>query len=490
MAKISKSQWEFGELFPQEPVRHVLTVEQITSRVRLLLEKQVGEVWVTGEVTNFRLQSSGHVYFTLKDAAAQMQCVLFRAEPVAHRELLQDGQKVVVRGTLTVYEPRGQYQLRVNKLEVEGVGALQVKFEKLKLKLQGEGLFDSSRKRPVPRFAERIGLITSISGAAIRDVFHVVGRRNPGMKIVLAPCLVQGAAAAAEIVRAVQLLNDFSDAAVRDPKKHGAPLDLILITRGGGSLEDLWCFNEELVARAVASSKLPIVSAVGHEIDFTICDFVSDLRAATPSAAAEILTEGVFSSCQRVTEFSRRMQYLVRQRFSHHRRSLEFLADQISRNHPRKRLENSAQKLDELMENLRWLSNRRLREVGQRFVSVENALKRFPVSLHLSRKRNRVRDLETKLRRLLEKQITRTRHRFQLLDARLALLNPNQILSRGYSITFEEKSGVVVRDASGLKAGATLETRLAKGRVRSKVLGPARSNAAKKSKTSSENQID
>ncbi|MDB6110831.1 MAG: Exodeoxyribonuclease 7 large subunit, partial [Pedosphaera sp.] len=234
MAKPTKSQWDFGELFPTEATRKVLTVSELTGQVKRLLEKQVGQVWVTGEVTNFRAQSSGHLYFTLKDVESQVSCVLFRNEARETRALVQDGRKLVLQGDLTVYEPRGQYQLRVTAVELQGVGALQLAFEKLKQKLSAEGLFAQERKRALPRYPQRIGIVTSPTGAAIRDVLHVVRRRNPGLEMVLVPCRVQGQGAAEEIAAAIRLLNGWSES------QETRRLDLILVTRGGGSLEDLW----------------------------------------------------------------------------------------------------------------------------------------------------------------------------------------------------------------------------------------------------------
>src|SRR5882724_11471459 len=304
MNRTAKTQWDFGELFPVEQIaRRVLSVSELTWQIRRLLEQHVGRIWVTGEITNLRNQTSGHLYFTLKDANAQLSCVLFRGELQVNRSLLEDGRKVNLQGELTVYEARGQYQLRVTAVELQGVGALQVAFEKLKQKLHTEGLFAQERKRPLPRFPQRIGLVTSPTGAAIRDVLHVIERRNPSLEIVLAPCRVQGDGAALEIAAAIQFLNEYNSdqSQIRRqelPVGNHQSLDLILVTRGGGSPEDLWAFNEEVVARAIFHSALPIVSAVGHEIDFTISDFVAECRAATPTAAAEIITEGVFSSCQ------------------------------------------------------------------------------------------------------------------------------------------------------------------------------------------------
>src|SRR5476649_2194987 len=235
MSKTSKSQWDFGELFPAEATRKVLSVSELTAQIRALLEKQIGSIWVGGEITNLRAQSSGHVYFTLKDAGAQLNCVLFSRENVPHRELLADGQKVLLQGDVTVYEARGQYQLIVRAVELQGVGALQIQFEKLKQKLAAEGLFAPERKRPPPKYPQRIGLVTSPTGAAIRDVLHVVQRRNPGLEIILAPCRVQGQGAAEEIAEAVKLLNCYSvESLQRLPIQRfndSTNLDLILVTR-------------------------------------------------------------------------------------------------------------------------------------------------------------------------------------------------------------------------------------------------------------------
>src|SRR5580692_2388604 len=327
MSKPVKSQWDFGELFSPAETRRVLTVSELTTTVRALLEKHIGTTWVSGEITNLRAQSSGQIYFTLKDAGAQLSCVLFSREKVAQRALLADGQKVLLQGEITVYEARGQYQLIVRDVELQGIGALQAAFERLKQKLAAEGLFAVERKRTLPRCPQRIGLVTSPTGAAIRDVLHVIQRRNPALEIILAPCRVQGDGAAAEIAGAIKLLNEYGAA---------GKLDLILVTRGGGSLEDLWAFNEEIVARAIFESQLPIVSAVGHEIDFTISDFVADLRAATPSAAAEIITENVVASREFIGEASIRLRRAARRGLDNASQTLDTLAGRVARAHPRR----------------------------------------------------------------------------------------------------------------------------------------------------------
>jgi len=481
MSPSSKSQWDFGELFPSEATRRVLTVSELTTQVKRLLEKELGLVWVTGEATNLRVQSSGHIYFTLKDPNAQLNCVLFRGETNANREVLQDGQKLLVQGDLTVYEPRGQYQLIVRAVELQGVGALQLAFERLKRKLQAEGLFAPERKRSLPKYPQRIGLVTSPTGAAIRDVLHVIQRRNPNLEIIFVPCRVQGEGAAEEIAAAIRRLNEFAqsveslnrliveseDGSTVQRFNDSTHLDLILITRGGGSLEDLWAFNEEAVARAVFESAVPVVSAIGHEIDFTICDFVADVRAATPSAAAEIITEGVFASRQFVAETPGWMGQRIHQRLGRERENLEQLTERIARSHPSRRLNEKLQLLDDLQSSLlrgvkyRWREYRTVwHDVGQRMLRVR------PAQL-LERRLESWRELDRRLCERTHQGVKDSQNRFVTLEARLRLLSPTNVLERGYSVTFDAETGQVIRDATEVKPGQRLKTRLKKGEIRS-----------------------
>jgi exodeoxyribonuclease VII large subunit len=445
MGKKAKSQWDFGELFPPEvtqATRKVLTVAELTSRIKRLLEQQVGSVWVTGEVTNLRAQSSGHLYFTLKDADSQLNCVLFRSEARVGRDLLQDGRKVVVGGDLTVYEPRGQYQLRVTTVELQGVGALQAAFEKLKAKLDAEGLFARARKRALPEFPERIGIATSLSGAAIRDVMHVVQRRNPSLELVLAPCRVQGQGAAEEIADAIGLLNTFNARQTR--ARPG--LDLILLTRGGGSLEDLWAFNEEVLARAIFESKLPVVSAVGHEVDFTISDFVADVRAATPSAAAEIITEGVFASSRYLADAGLRMRQLVQ-----------------------RQLEGREYEVEQLRQRLARCGRQGVRDRNLAWRNLRDRLARVRPAQVLAGRREAVEVSTRRLREAVRQQLRNRRQQWSGLDGRLRLLGPEQVLARGYSITMNADTGAVIRAAAEAKSGQKLRTRLKSGEVRSTI---------------------
>ena len=436
-----KSQWDFGELFTPQETRKVFSVAELTGKVKGLLEQQIGSIWVSGEITNLRAQSSGHMYFTLKDAAAQLSCVLFRGTTAAQRELLADGKKVLLQGDITVYEARGQYQMIVREVELQGIGALQIAFEKLKQKLAAEGLFAPERKRALPRYISRIGLVTSPTGAAIRDVLHVIERRNPALRIILAPVRVQGDGAAPEIAEAIRLLNEFS--ATRDA---GDGLDLILITRGGGSLEDLWAFNEEAVARAIHQSAVPVVSAVGHEIDFTIADFVADLRAATPSAAAELITEGIFASRVFIAEAPFHLNQLVRRRLDRATGNFEASAHRLARLHPRRRLNESLQRLDDLQSSL--LRGLKTAARSRRLV-LENLAGRF----------SRARPSQS---------VKARKESLRQLERRLKSLGPNQVLARGYSITTDAGTGKVLRDAAQVKAGQKLKTRLAKGEVTSR----------------------
>jgi exodeoxyribonuclease VII large subunit len=443
VSKHSKSQWDFGELFPAAETRKVLSVWELTADIKRLLEKQIGAVWVGGEITNLRAQGSGHVYFTLKDAAAQLSCVLFRGTAAAQRAALADGQKVLLQGDITVYEARGQYQLIVRAVELQGVGALQLAFEKLKRKLAAEGLFAPERKRPLPRYPQRLGLVTSPTGAAIRDILHVIQRRNPALEMILAPCRVQGDGAALEIADAIKRLNEFHASCGPQP----AALDLILVTRGGGSLEDLWAFNEEAVARAIFESVLPVVSAVGHEIDFTIADFVADVRAATPSVAAELITEDVFASREFVLAAPLRMRQLARRKLAREIENYDSLTGRLSRLHPRRKLDESFQRLDDLQSGLL----RGLRSAARsRTLVLDNLAGRF-------------------IRAKPSHQLKLRHEALRQLERRLHALGPEQVLARGYSITTDAATGNVLRDATKVKTGQRLKTRLARGEIKSAV---------------------
>ncbi len=458
----AKSQWDFsGELFPTQELRRVLTVSEITNNVRRLIEERVGTVWVTGEISNLRAQSSGHIYFSLKDAGAQLACVCFRDAARGSRQFLQDGRKVVLQGDATVYEARGQYQLIVTSVELEGVGALQVAFEKLKQRLAEEGLFAPERKRPIPALVQRLGLVTSPTGAALSDVLHVIERRHPGLEIILAPCRVQGQGAAEEIARAVKLLNEWSGT--------GRALDAILITRGGGSLEDLWAFNEEVVARAVFDSRVPVVSAVGHEIDFTISDFVADLRAATPSAAAELLTEGMMRRREWVAQSAAHLFTLVRERLESAREQLHWQVTRLARVHPRRELNQRRQQLDDAQRALTRSAVQTLRQHQLATRALAQRLTRVQPSKLLVAKRQQFAEPARRLPEHARRALETKRRQFGELETRLRLLAPEKVLERGYSITRDAETGALIRDARVLKAGHQVKTRVQHGEFTSVV---------------------
>lgn len=460
----AKSQWDFsGELFPTQELRRVLTVSEITGNVRRLIEERVGTVWVTGEISNLRAQSSGHIYFSLKDASAQLACVCFRDAARGSRQFLQDGRKVVLQGDATVYEARGQYQLIVTSVELEGVGALQVAFEKLKARLAEEGLFAPERKRPIPSLVQRLGLVTSPTGAALSDVLHVIERRHPGLEIIFAPCRVQGQGAADEITHSVRLLNEWAA---------GHALDAILVTRGGGSLEDLWAFNEEVVARAIFESRVPVVSAVGHEIDFTIGDFVADLRAATPSAAAELLTEGMMRCREWVAQSTVQMFTLVRERLEAGREQVQWLASRLSRSHPRRQMNQHRQRLDDWQRSLVRSAVQNFRQHQLATRSLVQRLARVQPSKSLAMRRQLVTERARRLREDTRRGLDTKRRQFRELETRLRLLSPDQVLERGYSITRDAETGAVIRDVRDISAGRKLKTRVQHGEVISVVERP------------------
>jgi exodeoxyribonuclease VII large subunit len=462
MGKVAQSQWDFGELFPPQATRRVLTVSELTANVRRVIEKEIGQVWVTGEVTNLRTQSSGHIYFTIKDANAQLQCVLFRAETVAHRDLLRDGQKLLLQGDVTVYETRGQYQLIVRAIELQGLGTLQAAFEKLKQKLQAEGLFAQERKRPIPKYPQHLGLVTSETGAAIRDVLHVIERRQPFLRITLAACRVQGGGAAEEIACAIRLLNDWSEK-LPVPER----LDLLLVTRGGGSLEDLWAFNEEALARAIFESRLPVVSAVGHEIDFTISDFVADLRAATPSAAAELITEGAHTSRGFLRDTAVYIGEVMTRRLRSEREDLQQLEGRLIRVHPRLRLREEMQHLDELHTALQRCARQKYRDCKLSALHLRQRLARLKPSVIIRQLRQTAGQLQRRFSEAARQQWKGQFTQLKALEGRLELLSPENVLGRGYSITTDATTGKILRSARNAKAGQKIHTRLKSGSIRS-----------------------
>jgi len=448
---------------------HVFTVSELTRTVRAILEETVGSVWVEGEVSNHRKQPSGHQYFTLKDAGSQLPCVWFAARGGAawrKQVPISDGMQVQVRGALTVYEARGQYQLNVQLVQAAGAGLLQAKFEALKRKLEAEGLFAPERKRPLPKFPAAIGIVTSATGAALRDMLNVLGRRAPWVRVVVSPARVQGDGAAEEIVRAIRDLNALAE--------HGlAPVDLLVVGRGGGSVEDLWSFNEEIVARAIAASELPVVSAVGHEIDFTIADFVADLRAPTPSAAAELIVPDAAELLRHLGQLGAKIRRHVLTEIERHRHRLEYLRRSARFRELPNRLAQARQRLDlaheAVQRAVRTSLDTRRRALLERAASLRQHRPDQVLTFHRAR-------LATLGRRLAEagpRLLSDHRRRFEKAATMLRLLSPEATLGRGYSITTLE-SGAMLRSAAQAEPGAHIVTTVRDGKVHSVVaLGAA-----------------
>lgn len=445
-----------------------MTVTQLTSRLRSSLEREFGDVRVSGEVTNLRVQSSGHIYFTIKDRNAQLQCVLFRGQKDVDRDLIADGRELCLSGNISVYEPRGQYQLIVKKSWQIGLGALQAEFDRLKARLQQAGLFDQETKKPLPAYMWRIGLVTSPTGAAIRDVLHVIERRFPGMEIILVPCRVQGTEAGTEVARAIGILNEYHSG--------GGKLDAILVTRGGGSLEDLWAFNEEVVARAIFNSQLPVISAVGHEIDFTISDFVADFRAATPSAAAEVITEGFVRSRGIFSNLNLRMRRAVMSGIRGRLDRSDSLSRRLARRHPRRVLEQNFQKLDDTSLRFNRLVRRNLSNRQERLSSRVRDLSRFRPSVLLKGYRDRLDEAVESMHDSATLLIRNRNQRLERLSTKLALLSPQSVLDRGYAIACksqDSKSGTpvkVLRSSTEVVASEKISVRLRDGVIEAEVL--------------------
>ena len=438
----------------------ILSVWELTRSIRSLLESEVGQVWVEGEISNYRRQSSGHQYFTLKDDRSQLSCVLFRgaASSLPAGTVLGDGVQVQVHGDVTVYESRGQYQLVVQLVQPRGVGALQARFEALKRKLQAEGLFDADRKKPLPAFPQAIGLVTSPTGAALQDMLNILRRRALWVRLIIHPVRVQGNGAAAEVVRAIEEFN-------QSPRDR---VDLIVVARGGGSIEDLFEFNDESVGRAIAASALPVVSAIGHEIDFTIADFAADLRAPTPSAAAELI---VPDTAELLRQLAAAGQFLNRQlidRVSVARERLQGTARGALNREPRRRIDDERQRLDALEDALRRAARSTVQALRSRLDEKNCCLRMAGPQGSLELRAQLVRSLREKLGDLLCCQQERFQARLQASENLLRVLGPHATLARGYSITLSA-SGEVVRSAADARAGERLTTRLHDGEVVSTV---------------------
>jgi len=423
----------------------------LTGLLRTSIEEQFSDVWLEGELSNLRAPGSGHVYCTLKDKTSQIRAVLFRPSAVRLRFALQEGLQVIVRGRLTVYEPRGEYQIVLDTVEPKGIGALQLAFEQLKARLAAEGLFDQDRKKPILAFPRTVGVVTSLTGAAIRDILAVLRRRWPTLHILIAPVQVQGESAGRQIAGALTALNDLGT------------VDVIIVGRGGGSLEDLWSFNEEIVVRAIAVSRVPVVSAVGHEIDVTLADFVADLRAPTPSAAAEAVVPVLAEIVERLRELKVRLGQVMLRHCAFERQRLDAGIRGVT--DARFRIQETTQRTDEMVGQLREMVQELLTTWRERVHGVQRDLSSLNPILAIKQGLATVPQLSKRLEGQMGVVLVQHRHRIHATLAQLNTLSPLAILGRGYSILQTVPAGQILRRANDVEVGQELEAQLASGRL-------------------------
>lgn len=440
-----------------EPQRRTFTVAELNAYVRGLLGNEFTDIWVGGEISGCRIPTSGHCYFTLKDHEAQLQCVCYRSSLRYLKFKPQDGMAVLVRGRLDFFEARGQVQMLVEALEPQGHGALQFAFEQLKKKLAAEGLFEAARKRALPKYPQRIGIVTSPSGAVIRDMVNVLSRRFPGMHLRLFPAMVQGEGSVEQVCRALEFFSRTNWAQV------------VILARGGGSLEDLWTFNEEAVARAIAASNVPVISAIGHETDFTIADFVADLRAPTPSAAAELVICTREQVLEQLTVFDHKLTQSVRYRVAMSARRLHQQGVERASAVLHRAIGRRLQRVDELDYNLRRAVNLRFTLARKRLDDRGKRLRDLDLRLRLSAARRRMEAAETQLKVLAGMSISRSRGLLEPLVAHVTQLSPLRILERGYAIV-STAQGMIVKGPEDVAVEAVVDVRLAKGRFRARVI--------------------
>jgi exodeoxyribonuclease VII large subunit len=428
----------------------IYSVSRLNSEVRLTLELQFQTLWLQGEVSNFVAAASGHWYFSLKDSAAQVKCAMFKMANRNSSFRPQNGQQVLIRARISVYEPRGEYQLLAEFIESAGAGLLKQQFEQLKAKLQAEGLFDPASKKPLPAQVQRVGVITSPTGAAVRDIVTVLNRRAPGIEVVIYPSQVQGETAAAQ-------LRNMLSSAIRHNE-----VDVLIIGRGGGSLEDLWCFNDEALCRAVAACPIPIVSAVGHEIDFALTDFVADVRAPTPSAAAELVSPDQSHLLDRILQLKNRLLQAQRSRLQHAAPKLLNLSQRLLALHPKRRLQQQQQRLDELQLRLTASAKRAMQTAQQQQLYLDKSLRQLSPAKTLLAHTQHINQLERRLVNAQQLQLKQSKQQMAQLSSQLNTVSPLATLARGYSITFDDKQQVVTSSAQ-LKAGDKVAIKLAEG---------------------------
>jgi exodeoxyribonuclease VII large subunit len=444
--------------FNLQPTRRVLTVSELTARIRDLLAKNFTDIWVVGEISNCREAQSGHIYFTLKDDRAQVRCVFFKQQQRGIKFRPEDGLQMTVRGSISVYETRGEYQIYVENLEPVGLGALQLAFEQLKKRLEAEGLFAAGRKKPLPLLPTRIGLITSPRGAAVRDVVRILRRRFPNVHLTVYPVRVQGEGAAAEIVKALKFFN---------LKKL---VDVLILARGGGSIEDLWAFNEEPVARAIAASAIPVISGVGHETDFTIADFVADVRASTPSAAAELVVQTRREFDKHIADLRETLASQIRYRLLEFSRRVHELSARRGFRRPLDLLRQQRQRADEMTSRLALGLRAQLEKSRKRFTAAHLRIMSFDFRVKIAAFRLRLEKRSADLSLRAERLLRNKRERLDRLRLQLEERSPLRVLERGYAIA-TDAHGTLLRDAAQVALGDSVAIQLHRGKLSTEVKG-------------------
>ncbi|MEX0446134.1 exodeoxyribonuclease VII large subunit [Xenorhabdus sp. SGI246] len=435
----------------------IFSVSRLNQTVRQLLELEMGRIWLSAEISNFSQPSSGHWYFTLKDERAQIRAAMFRSYNLRATFRPQNGQQVLVRAQITLYEPRGDYQLIVESIQPAGDGLLQQQFEVLKQKLAAEGLFEQIYKKPLPSPAKRLGVITSASGAALHDILNILKRRDPSLPIIIYPTAVQGAEAPLQIIRAIELANIRQEC------------DILIVGRGGGSLEDLWCFNDEQVARAIFQSQIPIVSAVGHETDVTIADFVADLRAPTPSAAAELVSRNQIELWRQVQSLQQHLEMAMDYFFAKKQRIFNELQYRLQQQRPDFRLARQQNRLSELRQKLIDGLLRCLKQNSMSYEKLNQKLLQNSPEQEIRHYSQHIQQHDFRLKQAIERQLSRYKERFAVSCSRMETVSPLATLSRGYSIS-ETPDGKLLKQVKQVKVGDSLKTRLLDGWIESQVI--------------------
>lgn len=436
---------------------NIYSVSQLNQSVRLMLENQLGAVWLTGEISNFSQPVSGHWYLSLKDENAQVRCAMFRMKNLRVSFRPTNGMQVLVRANVSLYEPRGDYQLIIESMHLAGEGLLMQQFEALKLKLAAEGLFAQHLKKNLPHFSKAIGIITSKTGAALQDILHILQRRDPSLKIIIYPTAVQGKDAATDIAQMIELANQRQE------------VDVLIVGRGGGSLEDLWCFNEEMVARAIFHSHLPVISAVGHETDVTIADFVADVRAPTPSAAAELVSRNQTELLQQLQYRRQRLEIALDRLFAEKQQKLKHLSLRLHNQHPQAQLRIQQQLITQLSHRLQQSLRHRWQKKAENLTALSIRLYKNPLPLRLQQYEQQLAQLKVRLNSHMNLTLSLQQKQLAHLCGKLDSLSPLKVLARGYSIT-QNQQNLTIHSMKDVNVGEQIKTRLPDGDIISQVI--------------------